>query len=257
MRNLTADLAAIAGSAHVLTEPDVVAGYATDWTRRYRGRASCVVRPGSTAEVAGVLRVCAGLGVPVVPQGGNTGLVGGSVPDAAGPQAPVILSTARLTDLEPVDVVAGQVVAGAGVTIARLDTHAAAAGLRYGIDLASRDSATVGGTIATNAGGIHTIRYGPTRAQVVGLTAVLASGEVLDGLRGTASVSAGYDLGQLLTGSEGTLAVITGARLRLWPAEPAGRRTARRRRRDRAGRRALPPAGSRPAGRRVLRRGRA
>jgi FAD/FMN-containing dehydrogenase len=222
MRNLIADLAAISGQSHVLAEPDDLAGYTTDWMRRYVGVARCVVRPGSTEEVAEVVKICARVGVPMVPQGGNTGLVGGSVP-ASGPpgEAPVIVSTARLTTLESVDQVAAEVTAGAGVTIARLHDHAATAGLRYGVDLASRGSATVGGTIATNAGGIHTIRYGPTRAQVVGLTAVLADGQVLDGVRGTASVSAGYDLAQLLTGSEGTLGIVTTARLRLRPAEPA------------------------------------
>lgn len=222
MRNLITDLAAIAGPADVLTAPDAMASYVTDWTRRYSGTAACVVRPGSADEVAEVVRSCARSGAAIIPQGGNTSLVGGSVPPggAAGQgQLPVIVSTARLTGLEEVDRIAAEVTAGAGVTIARLHSHAAGAGLRYGVDLASRDSATVGGTIATNAGGIHTVRYGPTRAQVVGLTAVLADGQVIDGVAGTASVSAGYDLAQLLTGSEGTLAVITNARLRLRPAE--------------------------------------
>ena len=222
MQKLLADLRAVTGPSHVLAEPDVVAGYATDWTRRYAGIASCVVSPGSTGEVADVIRACAAHGVPVIPQGGNTGLVGGSVP-AAGPAgtAPVILSTRRLTGLEPVDAASGQVTAGAGVTIADLHRHAAAAGFRYGVDLASRDSATVGGTIATNAGGIHTIRYGPTRSQLAGITGVLADGSVISNLSGLTAGSTGYDLAQLLTGSEGTLAVITQARLRLRAPEPA------------------------------------
>ncbi|HUZ52456.1 MAG TPA: FAD-binding oxidoreductase [Streptosporangiaceae bacterium] len=222
MQKLLADLRAVTGPSHVLAEPDVVAGYATDWTRRYAGIASCVVSPGSTSEVADVIRACAAHGVPVIPQGGNTGLVGGSVP-AAGPAgtAPVILSTRRLTGLEPVDAASGQVTAGAGVTIADLHRHAAAAGFRYGVDLASRDSATVGGTIATNAGGIHTIRYGPTRSQLAGITGVLADGSVISNLSGLTAGSTGYDLAQLLTGSEGTLAVITQARLRLRAPEPA------------------------------------
>jgi FAD/FMN-containing dehydrogenase len=226
MQNLVADLAAIVGPGQVLVEPDVVAGYATDWTRRYVGRASCVVRPGSAEEVAEVVRACAVHGVAVVPQGGNTGLVAGSVPAAVpsaeqGPgELPVILSSGRLTGLGVVDQGTASLVAGAGVTIAALHEQAEAAGLRYGVDLASRGSATVGGTIATNAGGIHTIRYGPTRAQVLGVAAVLADGSMVDGLQGAGNGPAGYDLNQLLTGSEGTLAVITAARLRLWPAEP-------------------------------------
>jgi FAD/FMN-containing dehydrogenase len=221
MRNLVADLRAITGPGHVLAEPDVVAGYATDWTRRYSGVATCVVTPRSTAEVADVVRACSAAGAPVIPQGGNTGLVGGSIPPASSHGlAAVILSTRRLTGLEPVDRASGQVTAGAGVTIAELAAHAASAGLRYGVDLASRDSATVGGTIATNAGGIHTIRYGPTRSQVAGVTAVLADGSIIGNLSGLTAGSSGYDLAQLLTGSEGTLAVITQARLLLRPAEP-------------------------------------
>jgi FAD/FMN-containing dehydrogenase len=219
MSSLEAGLAAVVGDAHVLTEPDLVDGYIWDWTRRYTGAACCVARPASAAEVAGVLRCCGEHGVPVVPQGGNTGLVGGSVP-GPGPRAAVLLSTRRLRGLGPVDTLAAQVTAGAGVTLAQLHAHAAAAGLEYGVDLAARDSATVGGTIATNAGGIHAIRYGPTRAQVLGIEAVLADGSVLSRLAGLAADNTGYDLGQLLTGSEGTLAVITAARLRLWPAEP-------------------------------------
>src|SRR5579863_2897005 len=222
MRNLVADLAAIVGPGQVLVEPTVVAGYATDWTRRYVGRARCVVRPGSLEEVAEVMRACAGAGVAIVPQGGNTGLVGGSVPsEQLSGELPVILSTGRLTGLGVVDRGTASVVAGAGVTIAAVHEQAEAAGLRYGVDLASRGSATVGGTIATSAGGIHTIRYGPTRAQVIGVEAVLADGSVVDGLHGAGNGPAGYDLNQLLAGSEGTLAVITAARLRLWPAEPA------------------------------------
>jgi FAD/FMN-containing dehydrogenase len=222
MGNLVADLRAIAGPAHVLADPDVVAGYATDWTRRYTGSASCVVSPGTTAQIAEAIQACAGYGARVIPQGGNTGLVGGSIPPAQSDGADcVILSTKRLTALCPVDPRSRQVTAGAGVTIARLADHAAAAGLRYGVDLASRDSATVGGTIATNAGGIHTIRYGPTRSQVAGLIAVLADGSVVGSLSGLTAGSTGFDLAQLLVGSEGTLAVITEARLALRPPEPA------------------------------------
>ena len=221
-RGLLRDLAAEVGDEHVLADPDLLAGYTTDWTRRYAGDALCAVRPGSTAQVAAVLRACAAHGVAVVPQGGNTGLVGGSVPARAGRggHGAVVLSTTRLRELGPVDTLAAQVTAGAGVTIAELHAHAAAAGLAYGVNLASRESATVGGTIATNAGGIHTIRYGPTRAQLLGVEAVLADGRTVSRLAGLTADNTGYDLAQLLAGSEGTLAVITAARLRLWPAEP-------------------------------------
>ena len=218
MDALLAELTAICGPDHVLTDPDVTAGYATDWTRRFRGLARCVIRPGGVDEVAAALLACGRRGVPVVPQGGNTGLVGGGVP--VGGDA-VVLSTRRLRRLDSVDTLSGQVTAGAGVTIAELRAHAARAGLEYGVDLAARDSATVGGTIATNAGGIQTIRYGPTRAQLLGLEAVLADGSVISGLGGIQADNTGYDLAQLIAGSEGTLAVITAARFRLWPAEPS------------------------------------
>lgn len=221
--SLARELAEISGGGHVLVGTDLMAGYLTDWTGRYQGAASCVVRPASADEVAAVIRCCASRGIAVVPQGGNTSLVGGSVP-ASGPDDPehaaVLLSTRRLDALHPVDRAAGQVTAGAGATIGALRQRAAAAGLEYGVDLAARDSATIGGTIATNAGGIHTIRYGPTRSQLLGLEAVLPDGTMLDNLGTRAAGSTGYDLTQLLAGSEGTLAVITAARLRLWPAEP-------------------------------------
>jgi FAD/FMN-containing dehydrogenase len=217
MDALLAELTSIVGPEHVLTDPDLVTGYTTDWTRRFHGPARCVIRPADTGEVAAVLITCARHGAPVVPQGGNTGLVGGGVP---GSEGAVVLSARRLLRLDAVDTLSGQVTAGAGVTIAELRAHATRAGLEYGVDLAARDSATVGGTIATNAGGIQTIRYGPTRAQLLGLEAVLADGSVIGRLGGIQADNTGYDLTQLLTGSEGTLGVITAARLRLWPAEP-------------------------------------
>src|SRR6201994_1010452 len=218
MDRLTTDLAAAIGAAHVLTDPELIAGYTTDWSRRYTGTAQAVARPGTTAEVAEVVRICDRHQVPIVPQGGNTGLVGASVPSRGG----VVLSTRRLRRLDPVDALAAQVTAGAGVTIAELQAHAAAPGLEDGVSLASRESATVGGTIATNAGGLHTLRYGGTRAQLLGVEAVLADGRVISRLGGVEADNSGYDLSQLLAGSEGTLAVVTAARLRLRAAEPPG-----------------------------------
>jgi FAD/FMN-containing dehydrogenase len=218
---LLADLAGITGGEHLLTDQDMTGGYTTDWTRRYRGPARCVVRPASTEEVAGVIEACARHKAPVVPQGGNTGLVGGGVPyRARQDNPPVVLSARRLTRLDPVDTLSGQVTAGAGVTIAELRAHASRAGFEYGVDLASHQAATVGGTIATNAGGVLKMRYGGTRAQVLGVEAVLADGSVISHLGGIEADNTGYDLGQLMVGSEGTLGVVTAARLRLWPAEP-------------------------------------
>jgi FAD/FMN-containing dehydrogenase len=210
---LSARFAAIVRPEHVLVSDDLCASYETDWTRRFHGRARLVVRPGSPAEVAAVVEACAAEGLAIVPQGGNTGLVGGSVPRAG----EVVMSLVRLSRIEAVDRLAGHVVAGAGATIAALQQHARRAGLDYPVDLASRDSATVGGTIATNAGGIRVLRYGSTRAQVVGLEAVLADGSLVSRMEGLAKDNSGYDLPGLLTGSEGTLGVVTRAVLRLAP----------------------------------------
>lgn len=213
---LEAVLTGIVGAAHVLVDPDLRASYEVDWTGRFRGTARCVVRPADTAEVAGVLRACAAAGVPVTVQGGNTGLVGAGVP--AGGE--VLLSLARLSEMEPVDAVAAEVTVGAGVRLEVLQRHARSAGFDFGVDLAARSQATVGGLVATNAGGIRVVRYGSMRAQLVGLEAVLADGTVLSRLTPPAKDNTGYDWAQLLCGSEGTLGVITRVRVRLVP--PAG-----------------------------------
>jgi FAD/FMN-containing dehydrogenase len=205
------------GEAAVLTDPGLTEGYAVDWTRRWRGVARAVVRPATTDQAEAIVLTARGHGVALVPQGGNTGLVGGSVPRAG---AEVVLSLRRLDDLGPVDVLAGQVTVGAGVTLAALQAHAATAGLAFGVDTGARDSATIGGMIATNAGGVHVVRHGPMRAQVVGVEAVLGTGAVISRLGGLVKDNTGYDLAQLLCGSEGTLAVVTRARLRLVADEP-------------------------------------
>ncbi len=219
---LRAALADAVGPEHLLTDPALVAPYAQDWTRRWQGSALAVVRPANTPEVAAVVAACAQARVAVVPQGGNTGLVGGSVPGAdLGPLGPpVILSTRRLTRLDPVDTASGQLTAGAGVTLGDVQRHAAAAGWEYGVDLAARDSATIGGTVATNAGGIRVIAHGMTRMQVAGIEAVLPDGSVVEHLAGLAKDNTGYDIAGLLTGSEGTLGVITAVRLRLHRPHP-------------------------------------
>jgi FAD/FMN-containing dehydrogenase len=216
LSDLVERLGGIVGAAHVLVDPALRAPYEVDWTRRFTGSARCVVRPADTVQVSGVVRACADVGVPIVVQGGNTGLVGGGVPEPD--SGAVLLSLARLTDLEPVDRVEAQVTAGAGVTLERLQGHARAAGLDFGVDLAARSAATVGGLIATNAGGVRVLRYGSMRTQLAGLEAVLADGSVVSRLAGLAKDNTGYDLTQLLAGSEGTLGIVTRARLRLVPA---------------------------------------
>jgi FAD/FMN-containing dehydrogenase len=211
---LLRQFAAVVGDAHVLTG-EAAAGYAVDWTSRFHGYAPAVLRPADTGQVAAVLRLCREAGVPVVPQGGNTGLVGGGVPR----HGEVVLSLARLDRLGPVDADAAQVTAGAGVSLRRVAD--AGPGLDLGILIASRDSATVGGAVATNAGGLRVLRYGPMRAQVRGVEAVLADGTVVSHLAGLVKDNTGYDYPGLLSGSEGTLAVVTAARLQLVP-RPAG-----------------------------------
>ncbi len=214
--DLLEKLGAAVGPAHVVVEPEVMASYGIDWTGRYRGHPRAVVRPGDGAEVAAVVAMCKEAGVALVPQGGNTGLVGGGVPLAG----EVVLSLRRLAGVTDVDPLGGQLSAGAGTTVADVQAVAASAGWAYGVDLASRDSATIGGTIATNAGGLQVLRHGSTRAQLVGFEAVLGTGEAVSHMGGLIKDNTGYDLGGLLCGSEGTLGVVTAARLRLVPRSP-------------------------------------
>ena len=210
------DLAALVGREHALTDADVRAGYEVDWTGRFRGTAAAVVRPADTAEVVAVLDACREAGVAVVPQGGNTGLVGGGVPRGG----EVVLSLRRLDRLDDVDVLAGEVTVGAGATLGAVQRHVAPHGLEVPVDLAARDAATIGGMVATNAGGLHAFRFGAMRRHVVGIEAVLADGSVVRRLPGLVKDNTGYDLPGLLAGSEGTLAVVTAVRLRLLPARP-------------------------------------
>ena len=232
---LMAELTEVVGPGHLLTDPEITASYVTDWTGRFTGTTPAVVRPATTAEVAGVVGAVRRHGLAVTVQGGNTGLVGGGIP----PGGEIVLSLTRLDGLGPVDEAAGQVTAGAGVTVADLVRRAGTAGWAYGVDLASRDSATVGGTVATNAGGLRVLRYGDTRAQLLGVEAVLGTGAVVSHLAGLLKDNTGYHLASLLCGSEGTLGVVTAARLRLVPPTPqrvvallafgsAGRRGGRR-----------------------------
>jgi FAD/FMN-containing dehydrogenase len=213
MDRLVETLAGVVGHDHVLVDPDLRAGYETDWLNKYHGTAFCVVRPGTVEEVVDVVRACAAAHVAIVPQGGNTGLVGGSVPR----NGEVVLSTRRLDRLDPVDTTAQQVTAGAGVTIESLQHHARASGLDFAVDWGARATATVGGAVSTNAGGSRVVRFGTTRAQVMGLQAVLANGSVITHLSGLPKETAGPQLHNVFVGSEGTLGIVTAARLRLVP----------------------------------------
>ncbi len=212
-KSLLHEFESIVGASHALHEDELVASYSTDWTGRFKGSTPLVLRPGTTEEVAQILRVASDASVALVPQGGNTGLVGGSVPL----RGEVVLSLLRLNVCEPVDVLAQQVTLGAGVTLAQAQNHVSPFNLAIGVDLAARDSCTIGGMIATNAGGINVVRYGPMRDQLLGVEAVTADGSSISHLEGLEKDNTGYHLPGLLAGSEGSLAVITKARLRLHP----------------------------------------
>ncbi|ORW46968.1 oxidoreductase [Mycobacterium paraense] len=216
-----ADLTGIVGSNHVITDTDVLAGRSVDHTGRYRGRASALVRPGSAEEVAAVLRVCRDAGANVTVQGGRTSLVAGTVPE----HDDVLLSTERLGAVGEVDTVERRVEAGAGAPLATVQSAATAAGLVFGVDLAARDTATVGGMASTNAGGLRTVRYGNMGEQVVGLQVALPDGSLMRRHSRVRSDNTGYDLPALFVGAEGTLGVITALDLRLHPT-PSHRVTA-------------------------------
>ena len=211
---LLAVLRAAVGAAHVLTEGDLSA-YELDWRQRYRGRALAVVRPGSTLEVAQVVRTCAAHGAGIVAQGGNTGLVGGSVPDASGTQ--VLLNLARMNRIRATDAANLTMTVEAGCVLQAVQDAAAAQGLLYPLSLAAEGSCTVGGTLATNAGGTQVLRFGNARELCLGLEVVTASGEVWHGLSGLRKDNTGYDLRDPFIGSEGTLGIITAATLKLHP----------------------------------------
>lgn len=211
-------LAEVVGDGHVLAEPDLRAPFERDFTGRYGSVCRAVVRPADGAQVAAVLRVCAEHGVDVVPQGGNTGVVGGGVPRSGDE---VVVSTSRLTTLGAVDALTGHVLAGAGVTLAAVQETAAAAGWEMPLDLGARDGATVGGLVATDAGGAKALAHGTMRDRVAGLSVALPDGGVVERLGGLLKDNAGYSWPSLMVGSEGTLGVITAVLVRLVPRRPA------------------------------------
>ena len=210
---------AIAGAAFVLDQPADLAPFLTDWRGRFTGRARAVLRPQDTSQVALLVQACARHRVPIVPQGGKTGLVLGSVPDDSG--AAVVLSLARLNTIRAIDTVNRTVTVDAGVILQTLQEAAAAQGLLFPLSLAAEGSCTIGGNLATNAGGTAVLRYGNTRELCLGLEAVTPQGEIWDGLRGLRKDNTGYDLRDLLIGAEGTLGIITGAVMKLFPQPKA------------------------------------
>jgi FAD/FMN-containing dehydrogenase len=212
-------LADIVGAANVLTAPEDTKPYFTDWRRQYSARAHAVVRPARTAEVSSVVELCAREGVAVVPQGGNTGLVGGSVPTGAVPE--IVLALARMNRIRALDALNDTVTVEAGCVLAAVQRAADDAGRLFPLSLAAEGSCQIGGNLSTNAGGVNVLRYGNAREQVLGLEVVLPDGRVWDGLRGLRKDNTGYDLKQLFLGAEGTLGVITAAVLRLYPKPSA------------------------------------
>lgn len=222
MTALLGTLRGIVGPANVLAEGDLSA-WELDWRRRWRGKALAVVRPGSTAEVAAVVRACAAAGTAIVPQGGNTGLVGGGVPDDSGTQ--VLLSLQRLNRVRQIDADNLTLTCEAGCVLQAVQQAAAERQLLYPLSLAAEGSCTIGGNLATNAGGTQVLRFGNARELCLGLEVVTAEGEVWDGLSGLRKDNTGYDLRDLYVGSEGTLGIITAATLKLFP-QPAAVTTA-------------------------------
>jgi len=211
---LLSALRTIVGEAHVLTEGDLT-GYELDWRKRERGKALAVVRPASTEQVAAVVKACAAAGVSIVPQGGNTGMVVGSTPDASGTQ--VVLSLTRMNAVRNLDAANLTITVEAGCVLQTLQEVCEQAGFLFPLSLASEGSCTIGGNLGTNAGGTQVVRYGNTRELCLGLEVVTAQGEVWSGLTGLRKDNTGYDLRHLFIGSEGTLGVITAATMKLYP----------------------------------------
>ncbi len=208
-------LADLLGADQVLTSAADMSAYLADWRGRYRGAATCVVRPASTAAVAAVVRACAEAAMPIVPQGGNTGLCGAATP--AGDGHAVVVSLTRLNRVRQIDTANNTMTVEAGCVLATLQAAAAQAGRLFPLSLAAEGSCQIGGNLSTNAGGVQVLRYGNARDLTLGLEVVLANGEIWDGLRGLRKDNTGYDLKHLFIGAEGTLGIITAAVLKLFP----------------------------------------
>ena len=208
--------AELLGERGLTRDPELLQPWLTDWRGRFTGRALALASPGSTEEVASLMRLCARHGIPVVPQGGNSGMSGGATPDESG--AAILLSLRRMNAIRRLDAEAGEATCEAGTILQTLHEAAAAEGLRFPLTLGGKGSATIGGLVSTNAGGTQVLRHGSMRAQVLGIEAVLADGSVFDALVPLKKDNRGFDLKQLLIGSEGTLGVVTAATLRLLPA---------------------------------------
>ena len=198
-----------------ITDPEVISSYTSDWTGRFTGHADAVVRPESTEQVVASIRACALAGAKIQIQGGNTGLVGGSVPPAKSDHEVCLISTKSLTAILDLDEISGHITVGAGVTLGQVQELVRAKGWDFAVDLAARDSATIGGLVATNAGGIRVCAFGMTRRSVVGIEMVLADGQVLSNLSNPLKDNTGYAVVDIAIGAEGTLGIITAVKLKL------------------------------------------
>ena len=215
MPALITNLKSLVGDTHVITHPDDTAPYLRDWRGHYFGHAVAVVRPANTAEVAAVVALCAETKTPIVPQGGNTGMVGGSVPDSSG--TAIVLSLKRMNRIREIDVANNAMTVEAGCILQTVQTAAQENHRYFPLSLAAEGSCTIGGNLSTNAGGTAVLRYGNARDLVLGLEAVTPDGRIWNGLKALRKDNTGYDLKHLLMGAEGTLGIITAAVLKLYP----------------------------------------
>ncbi len=212
MSDLHAQIAALLGPKGITNDPAALAPHLQEWRGRYQGHTPFMAMPATTQEVAAIVRLCADAGVAITPQGGNTGLVGGQIP-----QGEILLSLKRLSRIRAIDAANDSLIAEAGAVLAAVQQAAADSARRFPLSLASEGSATIGGLVSTNAGGVHVLRFGMMRELVLGLEVVLADGRVLDGLKALRKDNSGYDLKQCFIGAEGTLGVVTAASLKLVP----------------------------------------
>jgi len=217
MSDLASQIAARIGAKNVVTDPDLLAPHLSEWRGRYSGRTPFAAYPATTAEVADIVKLCAAAGAKITPQGGNTGLVGAQIPDGE-----VLISLRRMNRIREIDAGNDSITTEAGVILANVQSAAAESNRLFPLSLAAEHSATIGGLISTNAGGVHVLRYGMMRDLVLGIEAVLPDGRVFSGLKGLRKDNTGYDLKQLFIGAEGTLGIVTAACLKLYP-QPAAR----------------------------------
>ncbi|MGE8355387.1 MAG: FAD-binding oxidoreductase, partial [Microvirgula sp.] len=213
----------IVGAAHLLTDAADTAAYTTDWRQRFHGRPLAVALPATTTQVAALVQLSRDTGTPLVPQGGNTGTVGGATPDASG--RALVIALRRMNSVRAIDRDNATLTAEAGCTLAEVQAAAAGHGLLYPLSLASEGSCQIGGNLAANAGGLAVLRYGNTRELTLGIEAVLPDGQVIHALKGLRKNNSGFDAKQLFIGTEGVFGIITAATLKLYP-QPNARATA-------------------------------